>query len=449
MVTALLILTLVSVEAVEALPMATLTPGEFYFRVDGQPTFLLGRNPTGWQVEQFAPLLQWSEESGERLARIHMTIGWPMGAPPGEIDAAWAARWDQVLDLAAQHGVYVVPVFGVWGQWNDGSQGEAWHFWDQNRYAADLGGPAQNPADLLGDTECRRLWLQWLEALVRRWGGRANILAWEAFSELDLITGSSEDAAVGFMSCAAAVIRAADPQRRPVTASLAGTNEWPRLFASDSLDLVQVHPYGADLSDRVLASVRARRARYGKPVLIGECGLTGSPPAGSLAEAPRAAIGINHAIWAAVVSGALNGRMLWWEDGYDQYERLELRARYRTASVPVARFLASTDFGGMAPLEAQGSADVTGAALSSDRLVLAWFRDAQCQAPDWPIRDIIGATVVLRPPFHTPGVTVEYWDTRAGGRLSTTSLTLPRGPLTVPLPLFRDSVALKLVPTDP
>ena len=35
MVTALLILTLVSVEAVEALPMAALTPGEFCLRVDG------------------------------------------------------------------------------------------------------------------------------------------------------------------------------------------------------------------------------------------------------------------------------------------------------------------------------------------------------------------------------------------------------------------------------
>ena len=36
-----------------AVPTITLTPGDFYFSVDGTPAFLLGTNPVGWMTAQF------------------------------------------------------------------------------------------------------------------------------------------------------------------------------------------------------------------------------------------------------------------------------------------------------------------------------------------------------------------------------------------------------------
>lgn len=54
-------------------------------------------------------------------------------------------------------------------------------------------------------------------------------------------------------------------------------------------------------------------------LLIGECGLDWAPPRGTLDVAPGAEVGIRHAIWASVVSGGMSGRMLWWQDGWDQF----------------------------------------------------------------------------------------------------------------------------------
>ena len=67
-------------------------------------------------------------------------------------------------------------------------------------------------------------------------------MGWEIFSELDLVTGATEERAVRFTERAAAAIRAADPGKRPVTASQAGINEWPGLLRSTALDFIEVHP---------------------------------------------------------------------------------------------------------------------------------------------------------------------------------------------------------------
>ncbi len=104
---------------------------------------------------------------------------------------------------------------------------------------------------------------------------------------------------------------------------LAGTNEWAKLFHSNALDFNQTHPYAArsrykgKLDELIVSSVRQRLSRYGKPVFIGESGLDARGPEMPLNVAERAHIGIRYAIWASVVSGAMNGRMLWCEDGYE------------------------------------------------------------------------------------------------------------------------------------
>ena len=190
-----------------------------------------------------------------------------------------------------------------------------------------------DPSELFDDTPCRKLWLKRLETFVRHWSHRRAIVGWEIFSELDLVTGATEERAVEFTERAAAVIRAADPWKRPVTASQAGINEWPKLLKSTALDFIEVHPYadgafGGRLDDLILSTVRERLRKYGKPVLLGECGLNSAPPRGTLDVAARAEVGIRHAIWAAVVSGAMNGRMLWWQDGYDQFEKADLCRHY-------------------------------------------------------------------------------------------------------------------------
>ncbi len=328
-------------------PRLKLCSGENYFRMDGQPAFLLGRNAVGTTPRAYGDHFRHAAAAGERFMRIHFTFS-PPGEKAGQIDAAVLNGWDEVLDAVEEQGLAVLPVLGVWADWNDGSRLESWHRWDKNPLSAVRGGPARRPAELLDDGPCRRLWLKRLETFVKHWSKRRAIVAWEIFSEVDLITGATEDRAVEFVERAAAVVRAADPWKRPVTASQAGINEWPKLLKSRALDFIEVHPYAGGalagrLDETILSVVRQRLGKYRKPVLLGECGLDSRPPRCTLDVSPRAEVGIRHAIWAAVVSGAMNGRMLWWQDGYDQFEKADLCRHYQQAAAPRrSSFAAST-----------------------------------------------------------------------------------------------------------
>jgi len=184
-----------------------------------------------------------------------------------------------------------------------------------------LGGPARQPGDFFQDTECRKFWLAWVGQLVKRWQALPNICAWEVFSELDMATGGNEDAALELVRKAAAVVRSSDPRRRPVIASLSGVLEWPKLFSSDALDIIQAHPYANgsprlknQLDELIFETVRGRLKTYGKPVMIGESGLDWRParpsrPSGVTASAdgdssrPLGGGGLRSDDWPDVVVG--------------------------------------------------------------------------------------------------------------------------------------------------
>ncbi len=271
-------------------PIFELRSREKFFRLEGVPAFVLGRNPAALTPEAFDLHFRSAAAAGERFVRIHFTYS-PPNETPGEIAPGMLASWDRVIELAAKQGLGVLPVLGVWADWNDGSRQEAWHAWSKNPFNAARGGPAKSPAELYEESPCRELWLQRLQQFVTHWSTQRNIVGWEIFSEVDLVSGATESRAVAFVECAARVIRAADPLHRPVTASQAGTNEWPAMLQSEALDFVEVHPYsagkfGGNLDDLILSSVRSRLSRYGKPVLIGECGLDSAAPRGTLEVAP-------------------------------------------------------------------------------------------------------------------------------------------------------------------
>ena len=117
-----------------------LRKGERYFRVDGTPAFVLGRNPVGVTPEAFAAHFEKAAAAGERFMRIHFTYS-QAGEKAGEIHPDMLKSWDAVLDAAEKHRLAVLPVLGVWADWNDGSHGETWHSWEKNPFNAARNGP--------------------------------------------------------------------------------------------------------------------------------------------------------------------------------------------------------------------------------------------------------------------------------------------------------------------
>jgi hypothetical protein len=201
------------------------------------------------------------------------------------------------------------------------------------------------------------------------------------------------------------------------------------------------------LDDLILSTVHERLKTYGKPVLIGESGLNSRPPHGTLEVAPRAEIGIRHAIWATVVSGAMNGRALWWQDGYDQFENADLRRHYHEAAAPAATFVRGVDYTGFAPVPCVLSDGVKGAVIGNDRERLGWFRDVRCDPPDWPMKPLSEQTVTVDAPGDS--WQVEFFDPVTGKSTGENRLAVRDRRARIVLPKFQGSIAVRLKQLEP
>ncbi len=336
------------------LPEVALKPGDMYFSVDGRQTFIFSRNMAGYETWQYDQLLDLIQDSGSILVRIQLDSLGTGITSNGKVDEAWAGKWEHVFDKAQESGINVLPVFSGWFDWNNGNPDYGYSTWEANAFNAANGGPAADPGELFQpDSPTQKMWFDWLKSLVERWQARENIAAWEMFSEVNIATGSTEASGVAFIEQAAAIIRNADPRARPITASLADVGEWPSFYRSKAIDFLNIHPYPysaeIDLGTKVIDDVRRLQAAYGKPVIIGESGLNAFlPDSGSgSAVLPNAHLGLKHAIWAEMVSGAMNGRSLYWEDGFAVFFPTlswDYLKKYAELEQPAAHFVEDVDF---------------------------------------------------------------------------------------------------------
>ena len=149
-------------------PVVELRPGEHYLRWAGTPSFVFGRNPVGKTTQAYLDHLDHLAKAGERLVRIHFTYS-PPGEQAGKIDPGMLFAWDAILDRAEERGLGVVPVLGIWSDWNDGSRpGFAWHNWDKNPFNVGARRAGQEPRRVARrDTSASKLWLKRL----RSWSG--------------------------------------------------------------------------------------------------------------------------------------------------------------------------------------------------------------------------------------------------------------------------------------
>jgi hypothetical protein len=445
------------------IPPFALYPGDFYFSVHGKQSFLLSRNPTGKTGEDFTTLLDWAYRGGSKVVRVHLTHGWwgdPWINTDWSVNEKWARDWEGFFDQARADGIFVIPVFGVWADWNDGKPAD-FHFWQYNPLNVDKGGPLATPTGLFrSDSSTQKHWIAWVRTLVNRWKGRENIAAWEIFSEINLASGAPGDtdaqggvsvaAAVDFANTAAEMIRTADASRHPVTLSLAAgapfTNEWAGFYELESLDFIEIHPYHDMLDRELVADVRQHLIRYNKPVMIGESGLW------SMENKANAIIGIRHAVWAGLVSGAMNGRAFWGVDGYAFYDTdnradaLAFLLRFAAAELPVANFTNGVNFSGFKPLTSTFSSGVWGASVGNRNMVLGWYRGAGIEPPDWELPPVIsGETVTLTVPGSAAGWRVDFYDTTTGTDIVGSTAAARKGDkVTITLPDLTDDIAFKM-----
>ncbi|MBN1648343.1 MAG: carbohydrate binding domain-containing protein [Spirochaetales bacterium] len=434
-------------------PGLSLEEGAYYFSLDGSEHFFYGRNITGYEENQLTQILSWESNAAGRIARIHLTHGFGQGITAGgNFVSEWRATWDSIFDEASDQGISVIPVFGVWADWNN--DGAEWSNWDENPLNSSLGGPADSPAELLSATETRDTWLGWVTDLVNHWEDRWNIAAWEIFSEVDLISGANETLAMEFAEAAGQAIKTADSKQRPVTASLCAHTTYTGFFNASAIDIAQIHPYYERLDEQLYSMAIAARNTFNKPVLIGESGLSylGPEPIGSNTTTfDRAEYGIKHAIWAAMVSGAMNGRNLWWEDSYALYYPTlgnGFISDYENSEQQAAEFAGDVFFTDFAPVAAQMSTGIWGGVIGNGNdSFIGWVRDSECVAPDWPLRALTQQYIEFNVESEDQTWEIACYDPDSGTLVDSTHNDSINGKIVLRLPDFSDSLAWKMQPS--
>jgi hypothetical protein len=449
-----------------------ITPSTF-FSDNSQPSspmsFILGRNPTGVSSNAYNSVFSQMDAAGERFARLQFTSipaateSAPLGTINTSLTSTMTTVYDPALADADNNGIAVMPELGVWGDWST-----SWT-WAQNPYNQANGGPCVSPSDLFNSGPCQTTWLNYIGQVVHHWSSHPSIVAWEIFSELDNVTQSTDSEAAGFVAAAAATIDANDPWNRPITASttipdpstiLSSYNYWNQTLSSPALDFVSIHPYGSysmtspgtgNLDAQVLAAVPLLINTFHKPVLIGESGLNVNMTPGSPPVSANAYIGIQNAIWAEAVSGAMNGRALWYEDGYDLYGDgagafVNISNAYRNVSAPIVGFVSGVDYTGFSPIPINTTSGVTGAITGNNSTMLGWFRDVNCTyQTNWELNLIDGQSVTVTS-IGGKSWAIQFFNTATGEPVANSGSTIltQNNQLIIPLPSFTMSIAFKL-----
>ena len=290
---------------------------------DGRPLRLLGENvcwPGARGLTNYALWFGAMKASGQNFARIWMAPWWGgLEHTKGtlnnyNLDAAW--QLDRIFDLAGQNGLFLMLCFDHHGMYlaSDQAWGGSNNFWPVNPYAIENGGPCVTPNDFFTSPAARKLYQKRLRYLVARYGASPQLLAWQFFNEIDNAylprSNLVGDDVIAWHRDMGRWLKANDPYGHVVTTSLTGGVDRPEMWNLPEMDLSMYHSYSDPAPGRTIAALSDDFVRrYGKPVMIGEFGVSAAN--WSRASDPHLR-GFRQAQWGAVLGCSVGTAMAWW-----------------------------------------------------------------------------------------------------------------------------------------
>ena len=289
----------------DPLPSLTLTPGEKYFRLRWPAQLHLLAQPG--RVQAGGLRHRWSRRR-TRAAPCWCawdSTTWPWAATramatprTAMIIDRWSQNWEHFFYVAEANGVYVLPYFTGWMNWNT----TGYNTWADNPFNSANGGPAASPTEIFKqDSPTQQLYLKWF---TKHRGALAaspqhpGLGARQRGEPHHLHLGTAGDLPGGADGCH----RTRGGRPAPTDHGLAGGHAGmvgllpQRRGRVHQLPPVPCHPRRLD--SHVLKEVPRYLAAYNKPVLIGESGLhyatpdSAGGPAGRRPERATSACGM-------------------------------------------------------------------------------------------------------------------------------------------------------------
>jgi hypothetical protein len=434
-------------------------PHYFEFQ-DGTPYFAIGENMVHGSLDDYSRWMTKLAANGGNYGRLWM--GYPAGlevAPRGEyrLDIAW--KFDKILELSEEHGIYQKICIDYIRYISPRGERRKTFDPEDNAYSASNGGPCRNMRDFFALPEARRMFKNRLRYLVARWGYSTHILAWELWNEI----GSADKAASGDHALIVdwnremcRYLQSIDP-RHMTTNSLSSTEVWPEMWELPENEFAQMHGYyyfsdemKRDAKDMAgfAAKWLAEIDHYRKPYLFAEFGIVPDKPdtRGLWDRDPRG-VHMHNGLWAPLALGSAGTGMLWWWFNYVDPKDLYFQFR------PVAEFVKgipwTTERFEKANVESSaGSLRALG--LTGRDLSLLWLQNREHTwwnvTQNNPIRPVEGATVTLKG-VRAGRYRVEYFDTwkgGVGGVRSTSELRAKNGAIRIAVPTLEQDIAVKI-----
>jgi hypothetical protein len=394
-------------------------------------------------------------DHGEQLAEVWFapwSLGlewderWPGYHGVGQYNMRHAWEMDRVVDEAAARGIQLNMVIHNHGKFSTFSDPE----FQDNPFNADNGGYLMTPNEYFTDPRAQESFRKLMRYTVARWGYSRQVLAWQLWSELDLVGADRsfyrKPECVAWHQAMGRYLKEIDPNRHLVATHVCGdfNNQNPEIISKPEMDHCAVDAYHGSPDPVFIVSLMKATAQFNnpflKPVQITEFG--GQWSASSMAHL-RATL--HAAVWGSVGVPLAGTPMLWWWMAIDEEN---LYPVFRG----VAAYMKDVDrrdpellpadpvfSGGGVP-----GGELVWTCLRSPRLVLGWV----CRSPEFETVDLNGPPKITELQAELSGLTngtfrVEYWDTARGTPAQRLLVASTNGVLKLTLPPFVRDAAFK------
>ncbi len=315
--------------------------GRYFDFDDGASYFPIGQN-LGWSWEDGGGIytyLRWLDQletAGANYARIYIDVPWFIGlewTPPlgqyGEAGQQAAWRFDQIVEAAESHGIYLQVVL-IWNQAFREYAGVPVNVptspprpnissdFDNHPYNVRQGGGLQGPGEIFFSSTAQDWLKQRLRYVAARWGYSTHIFAWEMVDALDRMAAFSAERDTEWLSGMIETLQEYDVNNHLITVGTLNFQE--TVQQNPLLDFSQTRVYQArpiePTSDQVtltLATLSETLSLVPRPVLLTEFSIN---PWFEPTDDDPTGVHIQNTMWATVLSGAAGGAMPWWWDTY-------------------------------------------------------------------------------------------------------------------------------------
>lgn len=347
-----------------------------------------------------------------------------------------ASRLDLILQYADQFDLYFMLTLVNHGQFSAKTNAE----WSSNPYNTANGGIIDRPDKFFTDSEAKRVYKNELMYIIGRYGYSDHILCWELFNEVDWTDNSSTNA-IGIKSWhqeMASFIKNNDPYKHLISTSY--KTETGPAFTLDIIDFVCPHSYGysgRNICD-TLPEVQDRLYnQYKKPVVQAEVGIDWENGQNNYRLDPNG-IHLRQASWAGIMGGGAAGAMNWWWDSY--VHPYDLYYQFAGAGAYAKKMdLRGSDYTQLRTLSGVSMSNGVGLiGYRFDNRIYGYVYDKNWFYSNTP-SELNNISVSV--PFNDGNYTLELYNALTGVCISTRSITVSGGNVTVDLPAFTSDIA--------